>query len=345
MTRDRAFTDPSCFHATLATLLVDRDPTVPPAAVLGNATATAAHRSADGTAIFGDTVEPLMTALRARGHHLLHRRLREPGELDALTDALRGGLSIITVVDTFHLPHYWVDRGRIHGLHALVLRQFDPADGTVRMTDAVDTTFFDQRVTLASLDAALRDEQQLQTWMRPMSWGSGQEATPEDLMRELAGHAEALDGAIPDGLSGTALVRALGQDIDRLVSARSTPRSAELRADGTGSDRITEVMAGMWSYHHTLRWFGAYLSLLRLPDTDTALRQASANVTGAAQNLLAVRGLVMRCGVSGPDRVAVYRAEIARRLDRVGSDLGRAADALRSVTATFPARHPESAPR
>ncbi|MFC9286498.1 hypothetical protein [Streptomyces sp. NPDC057052] len=344
MTPDQSFTDPSCFHATLATLLLDHDPARPPAAVLGNTTATAAALNADGEAVFGDTVAPLLDALGTRGLRLDHRRLREPGELNAFADAVRTGLPVVTVVDTFHLPHYWVDRGRIHGLHALVLRGYDPADSTVRMTDAVDTTFFDQRVTLASLDAALRDECQMQTWMRPVSWDAGHDPDTRTVAAELAGHAETLAGTAREELSGTALVRALARDVDRLVSPRSARRPPGIGAQTPDTGRMTDVLQGMWSYHHTLRWFGDYLAVLRLPRADAPVREASAAVVRAAHHLLAVRGLMVRCGVSGPARIDVYRTEIARRLDEVGTDLATAASALRRA-ADAAVRSPEGARR
>jgi hypothetical protein len=329
ISREQAFTDPSCLHAALGTVILEHRAPADLATFLGNTVATTAIRDEDGVVAFGHKIPPLLAAARARGCHFLHKDLQDPGELDAMLAAVRDRRSVIAFVDSFHLAHYWIDRGRTHQLHAVNLRSFDSADGTVRLTDAMDTTYFDDRVPLASLMDAICDERQRQLWIRMEEMEDPGTLPREVFQAELIRHSETLAGTARDGLSGVELVTEMSRNADRIIaSTQLIGKAVEPGSTTPAADKITRVMFGIWSYHHTLRWFGRYLSHYGSQFADDRADKAAATVGSACQNLLAVRGLLMRCSVSGSDRRSVYRKEIQRRLHCVLVDLQTTAEII-----------------
>ncbi|MGE7433027.1 cysteine peptidase family C39 domain-containing protein [Kitasatospora sp. NPDC001175] len=320
-----AFTDASCYHATLGTLLLEHDGRAEPTTVLGNTAATRARRTQDGP-VFGDLVPALIDSMAARGHRVVRGRLADEDGWGGLTAALHAGDPLVVVVDTFHLDHYWLDRGRVHALHALTLRQFNPADGTVRLTDAVDVTFVDNRVPLADLEPALLGSDIGQGWLEVADWGPVAGTVGVGSPKELQVHAAALSGCGGEELSGVELAAYLSDSLDRLFEL--TPRLARPDARGGADDerrRVTRLMRGMWNYHHTLRWFARYL--LALPAADDT-RPTAAAVERASQDWLAARSMLLHSGLASPARTARYRDEVARRLGRVAGDLQAAGELL-----------------
>ncbi|MEU9473630.1 hypothetical protein AB0D78_45240 [Streptomyces avermitilis] len=319
------FTDSSCYHAALGTLLVEHDSGAEPELTLGNTVATRAHKAERGP-VFGDLVPALLTSMAARGHRVERRRITDDGARQGLIDALRGGAAVVVVVDTFYLDHYWVDRGRVHALHALTVRDFRPSDGTVRLVDAVDLVFADDRVPLSRLEPALLASDIGQSWLRITEWGTDEAAADAGSAEELTAHADVLAGQGTDELSGVELALWTRDSLDELFAL--TPRLAKPEArSGTDDERrlVTRLMRGMWNYHHTLRWFARYLRAV--PAGSTASRTAPA-VERASQDWLAARSMLLHSGLANPARTARYRDEVARRLDRVAGDLRAAGDLI-----------------
>jgi hypothetical protein len=333
------FTDPSCLHASLGTLLLDKDPHTDPAAVLGNTVATRAHATEDGP-VFDDAVPNLLAAMRHRGHRLVRRRLHDAGQRRALLRALHSGAAIVAAVDTFHLDHHWVDRGLRHELHAVVLRQLEPRDGTVRLTDAVEVTFFDGRIPLLALERVLFATDVGQWWLCAHAGTAPCKPAPAAAVLDVAAHSMALRGKGRFELSGIELAACVGAMLDDHF--RHGPIGPARRYP------IAGVLHGIWTYHHTLRWFGKYLGAVApssggaqptfAVSTFERLTEAAAAVERAAQDWLVVRALLRPSGRPDPTRVARYRNEAVRRLDRVADDLRCAARSLAGAGATSESR-------
>jgi hypothetical protein len=318
------FTDPGCSHAALGTLLLDRQPESDPASVLGWAVGTRA-RQEEGFLLFRDVLSGLVAAMARQGHRMGRVSCTRAGAKEGLVEALGRQRPVVVVADTFHLEHFWMNHGKTHALHSLVVRDFDAAQRTVRLTDPVDVVFLDERVPLAAVEAALFGSPIRQEWLSVDAWGVPvTDATPRP--DDLSDHAEALTGTGADELSGTELVAFLKGRLDDLFLL--TERA--LRAAAAHPWWIPHLQLGLWNYHHSLRWFTRYLRIQAAadPTAGPVLTQAAAATEQASQDVLVVRALLRHGETPDPDRTVRYRDEVGRRLDRLDADLRAAAAAL-----------------
>ncbi|WP_037603875.1 cysteine peptidase family C39 domain-containing protein [Streptacidiphilus rugosus] len=328
MTVATALTDPCCFHATLGTMLLDRFPEQDPALVLGDSATTEAADSPDGP-VFDHIATALSDSLHIRGHLVAETDLRTEAGAAALHELLRRGTPLIAVADTYALDHYWMDRGRNHALHAVLLRDYDPADGSVRLTDPMDATLHDGRTPLAALDAALFAGPLSQSVLHVTAWAPTLTAEGEDHAARMPLHADSLAGPIGPELSGTALAASLARRLDQVLMRM--PLLARVDQEGVGQaerQQAVSLMLGLWGYHHRLRWFARYLRCVPVPE-KARLDGAADLVERAAHDWLAVRTLLTRAGMSGPEQQGGYREEITLRLTRIGELLEKAAARLR----------------
>ncbi|MFF2409965.1 hypothetical protein [Streptomyces sp. NPDC058092] len=311
------FTDASCVHAALGTLLLELDPSADIVTALGSECNTQAV-GGELLPAFTRALPTPLSALRRKGYAVEQLPLDEEGQT-ALLGALSQDGAVVVDVDTFHLPHHWVDYGRLHSLHAVVLRDFDPVGRTVRLTDPVDVTWFDSRVPWSLLQASVTGTAMGQSWLRvtPAPPGAGQGVD----FTHLSLQAAALCGDLPGQLSGSALARELKTALDRFFPS-------DPGAEPLPSDWISHVQHGLWSYHHTLRWFAKYLATLS-GEGGFRVDEAASEVERASQDWLVVRALLRHSGFPVPEPAMMrYRSEVARRLDRITEDLSRAGEAL-----------------
>ncbi|MFF2816313.1 hypothetical protein ACFVT9_12415 [Kitasatospora cineracea] len=311
------YTDASCYHAALGTLLLDAFPGTDPALLLGSQTGTRVVLR-DGGLLFGDVVPGLLATLRSRGCHLERTRAAAGGGAAGLAELLAGGTPVVVELDTYYLDHFWMNRGQVHALHSVVLRGFDARERTVRVTDPGDVVFLDERLPLAALEPALGREDLGQSWLTMAPTGTWRPPAPADLAAEWAVHVDALGARGRRWLSGAELAGALDERIDGLFAGP--------RGGGSDPDAVPRLQHGIWNYHHTLRWFGRYLRAL-----DATHAAAAAAVERAAQDLLVVRSLLRHTGQEDPARAGRHRTEARRRLDRIARGLDDAAARLAAL--------------
>jgi hypothetical protein len=267
----------------------------------------------------------LMRAMARYGHRLRRTSCAQEGAGSGLVEALRRQRPVVVVADTFHLEHFWMDHGKTHALHSLVVRDFDPADRTVRLTDAVDLVFLDERVPLARVEAALFGEYVHQEWLSVEAWGDAP-AQVSPSRADLSGLAAELAGAGTDGLGGTELVALLTAMLDDLfLLTDKGVRTAEAHPWWLG-----HVQIGLWNYHHSLRWCARHLRIGTPADParGAELRQAASAVERACQDVLVVRALLRQGENPDPARAVRHREEVARRLARMDADLRTSAASL-----------------
>ncbi|WDO09738.1 BtrH N-terminal domain-containing protein [Streptomyces murinus] len=347
MTQTARFTDSSCYHAALATLLNATEPDTDPFFVLGNNAATAARLTADGELTFSDPLEPLTSAFTRHGYRLTHHPVRTGADWRQALDTLRSGRAVAIAADAYHLEHYWVGFRTSHALHVVVLEDFDAATATVRLVDPGEAVFHDGRIPVARLTPAMCEGDAGQAWMEilPLDTGQTDAGALPDLARQLSGDGIGDGDGDGDGgpwLSGTALIRQLQRHLDTyLAVVGSRPRGS---AGGTQQDwgPGPRLLLGLWWYHHTLRWLAGHL---RNRTTDqvpgTGHVPGTAGVPGAedapaetveqaSRDLLVVRNLMMRLGAMDEhdERFARFRAQLHPRLETTLRNLESAAAAL-----------------
>ncbi|MFF8993607.1 hypothetical protein ACF09H_27455 [Streptomyces sp. NPDC014983] len=328
MTQTARFTDSSCYHAALATLLTATEPHTDPFSVLGNNAATAARLTADGELAFSDPLEPLTATFARHGYRLAHHPVRTEADWRQALDTLRSGRAVAIAADAFHLEHYWVGFRTSHALHVVVLEDFDAATATVRLVDPGEAVFFDGRVPVAQLTPAMCEGDAGQAWMEilPLDTGHTDAGALPDLARQLSG-----DGG--PWLSGTALVRQLRQHLDSyLTVVGSRPRGS---AGGAQQDwgPGPRLLLGLWWYHHTLRWLAGHLRSRTADGAPGAEGGPAETVEQASRDLLVVRNLMMRLGAMDEtdDRFARFRAQLRPRLETTLRNLESAATTLTAL--------------
>ncbi|WP_406363772.1 hypothetical protein OID55_41710 (plasmid) [Streptomyces sp. NBC_00715] len=230
----------------------------------------------------------------------------------AATLALTG--SAVAVLDTYYLDHFWVDQGRTHALHSVVLRDFDSDVGSLRLTDPGDVVAFDGRVLLETLRPALAREDMGQSWM---VIGSRADHNPVP-HPPWAAMKEELVGRGGRALSGLELTESLCEGLVTLFSG-------DTRAGHGAWSDVPTLQHGLWAYHHTLRWFGRFLGIFEHNVSPNATL-----INGAAQDLLVVRALLRHAGVEEQDRMVRHRTEVTRRLERIARSLETVAAELPS---------------
>ncbi|MFD8722642.1 hypothetical protein ACFV2H_32870 [Streptomyces sp. NPDC059629] len=307
--------DSSCYHAALATLLLQRYPGTDPALLLGCRAGTRAVVQ-DGELVFGEMWPALINTLRIAGHEVGHTAAETGGGLTGLTEALARHGSAVAVVDTYHLDHFWMARRQVHALHSVVLCSYDESDQSVRMLDPGDVVTFDGRVPLTALEGALTRDRLNQSWLVMEDWADslapGLRPTP------WAVHRSALVGSGHQMLSGTQLTEAL---LDRLPALFGGGAGAD-RPGGAPVPDVPALQHGLWSYHHTLRWFARHVrARAAITDGPAPGESVIAATERAAQDLLVLRSLLRHAGPGDPERLAHYRSEAARRLHRIQQSL------------------------
>ncbi|MEW2624640.1 hypothetical protein [Streptomyces sp. NPDC048106] len=328
MTQTARFTDSSCYHAALATLLNATEPDTDPFAVLGNNAATAARLAADGELTFSDPLEPLTSTFTRHGYRLTHHPVRTEADWTRALDTLRSGQAVAIAADAFHLEHYWVGFRTSHALHVVVLEDFDAPSATVRLVDPGEAVFFDGRVPVAQLTPAMCEGDAGQAWMEILPLGTEPTDTGAllDLARQLSG-----DGG--PWLSGTALVRQLQQHLDAYLGVvGSRPRGS---AGGAQQDwgPGPRLLLGLWWYHHTLRWLAGHLRTRAADGAFGTGDGPAETVEQASRDLLVVRNLMMRLGAmdENDERFARFRAQLHPRLETTLENLDSAAAALTAL--------------
>ncbi|MFJ8004007.1 cysteine peptidase family C39 domain-containing protein [Streptomyces fagopyri] len=325
--------DPSCYHAAVAALLRSVDPQADPARVLGNSASTGAVRDAEGRPVFGEPFAQFSTMVGRRGFQLLDHRVRDTEDWRAALDAVAGGRTVAIAADAFHLKHFWPGYGRSHALHAIVLSDLDPGEGTVHVLDPGQAVYLDDRLPVADLEAAMCGEDAGQSWMQMRRDALQAPGSLDSLTQELVlagteltrGHDGFLGGAeLVDGLRGQL------DDYVQLVAER--PRGAEGNELNWGVGQ--GLVLGLWWYHHILRWFSRYLELL----TDDAAVPVgpgpAAGADRASRDILVVRNLLMRLGVMPPttERAREFHRQIAVRLTSAYDELHSVASQLTAAT-------------
>ncbi|MFC1416694.1 hypothetical protein [Streptacidiphilus cavernicola] len=326
------FTDDSCHHAVLGTLLLERAPDADPAGVLGNTTATRAGPD-PGPVGFGDTFPALGRALAARGlgweRHPVHR----PG---AWTEALRrmaAGERLITVVDPFHLSYHRQDYGLAHGLHAVLLSLPRGPGGPVLLDDPMTATRYTGPVDPDELERALFADDFGQTWTllgpglpEPVPGGS-------PLADELRGHAAALaDTPVPDaegGLTAGQLLDLLDRSLPETMTAVARLGRPEARAGADQARRhATNITRGLWNTAQTMRWFARYLHHVREQHPGSVPEAALTAAGTLPGQWSALRTLLLRAGLSSGDRAELLAQRLRGQLRSTGAATEALATAL-----------------
>ena len=289
-------TDESCLHASLATLL-EETTTQRPAQVLGRVLRTDAYSQGDGL-VWGDVLPGLLGDIRAVGVAVDHQPL--DGDFDVLRDRLADGLWIMAVLDTYELEHYWIDRGRTHAPHAVLLRQPSQASDVVLLRDVMEITQGEFATRVEDLKpAAITPDLGLAVIRMGVSGsipGGGTQHT----------HSELTPVAVVDALRRWAF------EMDGQSITRSEKEGAH-----TTAEEATRMLRGLWNFLHACRWHGMYLR---------ESGQASEDIERAGQNLLIVRGLLMRRSAATGELARRYTTEIERRLGIVRDAFETAGD-------------------
>ncbi len=322
--------DTSCRHATLMRLLRQLGPDCDPRLALGGTADTRARRADDRVA-FVDLIPALADSLAAHGFVLHCHQLRDRDDLDQALAVLSVGQPVAVDADTFHLAYYDLDYQRVHALPSLALEEFDAASATVRVVDAVDAVFFDERVALADLEPALLSGQGQTWWELSAADGAGLPIGPAPLRRHLSAHLPArvdeLVGSVPGALSGVELAEYIA---GRLGDYTGT---AQRRDGGSGPDesRARAATNVMWNYHHTLRWLALFLDSVSERTQLPPATAAAECLADSAQDWLVARNLVMRTVVSDRTRLDRYTEKVSQRLWSAADHLRHGAAALHEL--------------
>ncbi|MFI1357752.1 hypothetical protein ACH4TV_29835 [Streptomyces sp. NPDC020898] len=327
MTEGPEFTDASCYHAAFAVLLKSTDERADPVAVIGGSALTGAWLDDSGLLVFGDPLSVLSVAFDRWDLPLDRHRVDGAASWEAAERAMGRGQTVAAAADPFHLPYYWPAYGRSHDLHTVVLRDLDPKAETVRLLDAGEEVFFDARVPLAEVRAAMYADNHGQSWVEVTASSRPPERPAPEPTAELRRLADELAGQAGRWISGTGLVEALTKGLDDYLDAvrdRTRPRD-----DAPSPHRLGRTLPlGLLWYHHTLRWLARHLELLSQPaETVEAVRRA-------ARDLVVANGLMTRIGILAPGapRAAAFRSELESRLARMLRDLTAVAAELTGRT-------------
>ncbi|SDC49597.1 hypothetical protein [Streptomyces prasinopilosus] len=321
------FADASCYHAAFAVLLTSMDESADPVAMLGANASTGARLDTDGLLVFDDPLEVLSLVLVRAERPLARHRVDGAPTWATAERALAAGRPVAAAADPFHLRYFWPAYGQSHDLHTVVLRDLDVATDTVRLLDAGEEVFFDGRVPLAEVRAAMYGEDRGQSWVEA-AWNpqapTTRSASPSNsaLPRIVA----ELTGATGRWLSGRGLVEALTERLDDYLRAvRDRPRPQSV---GPAPELGRSLPLGLLWYHHTLRWLARWLAMPGRP------RIAAQTVERAARDLVVANGLMMRLGVLDPNspRAAAFRRELDSRLASVAHDVTTTGNELASRT-------------
>ncbi|MBI3687579.1 MAG: hypothetical protein HY241_09655 [Actinobacteria bacterium] len=316
---DSAVLDTSCRHAALMRLLRWLGPEYDPRLALGDTADTRARTSGDRVG-FVDLLPALAGSLEIHGFALRRHDLHD---VSPVLTALVAGRTVAVDADTFHLAYYYLDYQRVHALHSITLEDFDAATSTVRVVDAVDAVFFDDRVRLADLEPALLSGQG-QTWWELNAIEGGEPYGPDQLRRQLPLRVVELVGCgEPGTVSGVELATFI---VDHLGEYSGTARR-DSEGAGTDGARARSASNVMWNYNHTLRWFACFLRAVA-DDTRLPTAAAATALDGSAQDWLVARNLIMRAAVSDRSRVHRYVEKISQRLASAVEHLDHCAAAL-----------------
>ncbi|MEV0577593.1 hypothetical protein [Streptomyces sp. NPDC050392] len=301
MSESPQLTDPSCYHSSFAAVLRSVDPTADPVAALGRNAATSARLDDEGLLKFADPVEPLGESLRRSGYSLVRHPVGAAEDWREAEHALDEGRTIAVAADYFHLPHYWPGQGRIHALHVVALHSPDRDEGTVGIRDLGDVIHFDGEIPATDLRAAMHGSDLGQAWYELRAAGPFS-YEPSQLAWQLTGPGS-------EWLSGTELVGALRDGLDDYLE-RVASRGRASTAGQSGWGLGQRLPLGLWWYHHTLRWFARHLRA----ETDSPVPYE--HVELAADDVLAIRNLIMRLGAMGAanPRAGTFRKQLESRL-------------------------------
>jgi hypothetical protein len=301
--------DTSCRTAALARLLQRLSPTVDPRLALGN-TADTRSRVAGDRIVFVNLLPGFAATLMAHGFLLRWHQLAGEADWQDALAMLTAGHAIVVDADSFHLPHYWRNYQRSHGLHSVTLEDLDPHTSTVRLVDAVDESLFDGRVRLGDLRPALFSGQG-QTWWEMRGGDNAGVFGFDGLRGELAGRmAELGHSALPGYVSGERLAEFIVEHLDEYAGSARQPVVGGAEAAKRGH----HVSHAMWNYSHTLRWFGYFLAAVDERGGWPQAAASAAHIGASARLWLAARNTLMRLAVSDPSQFARFSTQIVRRL-------------------------------
>ncbi|WP_458998779.1 cysteine peptidase family C39 domain-containing protein [Streptomyces sp. SD15] len=326
--------DSSCYHAAVAALLRSADPQADPSRVLGNSASTGAVWDAEGRPVFGEPFVQFSAMAERRGYRLLDHRVRDTAEWREALGAVAEGRTVAIAADAFHLKHFWPGYGRSHALHAIVISELDPVEGTVHVLDPGQAVYLDGRLPVADLEAAMCREDTGQSWMEVRRDAPEQPVTPTpgQLAQELAVAARELTRGHDGYLGGAELVDGLRNRLDDYVElVAERPRGAEGNELSWGVGQ--GLVLGLWWYHHVLRWFSRYLGLLADDAAVPVGPEPAAGADRACRDILVVRNLLMRLGVMPrtTERAREFRRQIGVRLVSAYDDLHAVAAQLTSA--------------
>ncbi|OPG03929.1 hypothetical protein B1R27_26995 [Streptomyces sp. GKU 895] len=317
MSENPQLTDASCYHSSFAAVLTSMDPGADPGRVLGWNAATSARLDDRGLVSFADPIEPLGQAVRRSGYALISHPVRTADDWREAESALAESRTIAVGTDYYHLPHYWPGQGRIHALHVVALHDPDHDAQTVGLMDLGDVVHFAGRIPAADLRRAMYGTDVGQSWYELRPVGAAAPYEPTELTSQLSGPGD-------DWLSGTELMGALRERLDDyLDQVGSRGRASSTRQSDWGLGQ--RLPLGLWWYHHTLRWFARHLRARHAAGTSAA--PLPEHVELAADDVLAIRNLIMRLGAMGGNapRARAFRAQLETRLTDAAAHLRAAA--------------------
>lgn len=317
------WSDPCCYRASFATVLGSYG-CHQPELLLGSTVSTLA-RLEGGSLRFGDVCGLLGAAVRLWGVTCRWRAATPSSWAHSLT-RLKRGIPVIGVVDPFHLPYYWIDFGRTHSLHAVVLWSVDELGEEVELTDPSELARFDGRVKTSQLRESWADQCRGQGWL-------DLEGTPPELdterLRDLAGTCAQRLVADREHLSGLELASYLGEHLEDILTLMVRLGEPDARL-GTDDERkrLSHLLRGIWNYHHALRWLAEFVVSTGRRSGSSGLVSAGANMKSLAQDWLVLRNVLMKFGMSPASRRANLGRFCHSRVHVLSQGCAESADAV-----------------
>jgi Butirosin biosynthesis protein H, N-terminal len=310
------YADPSCYHATLATVLRWHGCADPPL-VLGSSASSNAYLEGS-TVRFRDNYPALTAACASRGYLCSRRLTHDSGSWEATVGRLQLGYPVIGLVDPFHLPYYWIGYQRVHSQHAVVLWWFDKESRQIHLSDPSDIFRYEATVPLADVSNAWTAEDRGQAWLDVEPLARSASLDRATLLRELKMHAHALVAVREEELSCVSLAQHVLNHFEHYLDLTLRVSEPEPRL-GTDIRRrqSSHFLRGIWNFHHTLRWLALYTHGVANTCEIQPLGPVVRPLQEIAQNWLVVRNLLIKHAMSTPKRRPALAETCAQRLQQI----------------------------
>ena len=278
---------------------------------------------------FDDALTLVCSNLASRGVTVNERPAAVAGVWADTIDRLQRGHPVIAIIDPFYLPYYWIDFGRTHSSHAILLTR--AGRETVDAVDATDVSRFSGKIAMNDLWNAAMARDRGQTWIDVDLAGY---SIPGAGNRTVEAE-EGVGGFTRDEtyLSARALAEVLLDDAPRILALSRRIADPDARAGLDDRRReLSRLLRGLWSVHHTMRWFGRFVGTTAAERQDVRLLEVANDIDRLAQDWLVLRNIAMKYGLASAarrDRLAqLFRdglAAGAESADRIGRGRARAA--------------------